>query len=52
MAAFVLEARRVDGNPYPGNLILSALFRVMKENHHVVNVISFMEKSAREKYYP
>ena len=55
LAAFVLEARRVDGNPYPGNTIkniLAALLTVMKENQGAVNIISFMELSTREKYYP
>ena len=55
LAAFILEARRADGNFYPGNTlknILSALFRVMKQNHGAHNVISFVDKSEREKNYP
>lgn len=55
LSAFVIEARRVDGNFYPGNTlknILSALFRVMKEQQGAVNVVSFMEKASREKVYP
>ena len=52
---FVIEARRVDGNYYPGNTLkntLSALFRVMKEQQGAINVVSFMEKPSREKFYP
>lgn len=55
LAAFVIEARRVDGNYYPGNTlknILSALHRVMKEQQGAINVVSFMEKLSREKFYP
>lgn len=55
LAAFVLEARRADGNFYPGNTlknILSALFRVMKQNQGALNVISFVIKSERENNYP
>ena len=52
LAAFVLEARRADGNYYPGNTILSALFRVMKMNIGPLNIQSFVEKSSREKFYP
>ena len=55
LAAFVIEARRVNGNYYPGNTlknILSALFRVVKEQQGAVNVVSFMEKPSREKFYP
>ena len=55
LAAFVIEARRVDGNHYPGTTlknIIAALFRVMKENQGAANVTSFVEKASREKYYP
>ena len=55
LAAFVIEARRVDGNHYPGTTlknIMAALFRVMKENQGAANVTSFVEKASREKYYP
>lgn len=55
LAAFVFEARRADGNFYPGNTlknILSALFRIMKQNQGAANVISFVDKSEREKNYP
>ena len=44
LAAFVLEARRADGNYYPGSTlknIIAALFRVMKANQGAVNVVSF-----------
>ena len=55
LAAFVLEARRADGKYYPGSTlknILSALFRVMKKNIGAANLVSFVEKSSREKSYP
>ena len=52
LAAFVIETRRVDGNYYPLKNILSALFRVMKEQQGAINVVSFMEKPSREKFYP
>lgn len=31
--------------------ILSALFRIMKEQQGAVNIVSFMEKPSREKFY-
>ena len=55
LAAFVLEARHADGKPYPGTTlknIAAALFRVMKQNLDAVNVVSFIEKATREKYFP
>ena len=54
LAAFVLEARRKDGQHYPPNTIkniLSALYRTMK-SHLGPNVPSFMDTRSREFYYP
>ena len=55
LAAFILEARRKDGNHYPANTlrnILAAIYRVMKENLGATNVTTFMEKEVREHSYP
>ena len=55
LAAFVFEARRADGNYYPGTTIkniLAALHRVMKANLGVLNVFNFVEKESRERHYP
>ena len=55
LAAFILEVRRVDGDFYPGSTlknILPALFRVMKGNLGARNIVSFIEKSSQERYYP
>ena len=55
LAAFVLEAKRMDGNYYPGTTIrniLSAIHRVMKANLGAVNVKSFIDKKERERFYP
>ena len=48
LAAFILEARRADGNPYPGSTlknILAAILRVMKQQFGAVNVVNFIDKS-------
>lgn len=55
LAAFILEARRADRNPYPGSTlknILAALLRIINQQFGAVNVINFVDKSAREKYFP
>ena len=55
LAAFILEARRADGKPYPGTTlrnIVAALFRVMKQHQGAANVVSFIDKGSREKYFP
>ena len=55
LAAFVFEARRADGNFYPGvtlKNILAALLCVMKYNQGACNVISCVDKVEREKNYP
>ena len=47
LVAFVLEARRMDGKPYPGTTqknIVAALFRVMKQHQGAANVISFIDR--------
>ena len=46
LAAFVQEARRKDGNYYPGNTIrniLAALFRFLKENAGVESAPNFID---------
>ena len=55
LAAFILEARRQDGNYYPGNTvrnILAALFRYMKENLGVKNAPNFIDRAQREANFP
>ena len=55
LATFVLEARRQDGNFYPGNTLknlLAALFRAMKSNLGPLNVTNFIDKTQREAHYP
>ena len=55
LAAFILEACRADGNPYPSSTlkkILTTLFCVMKKRFRAVNVTNFVDKSAQEKYFP
>ena len=55
LAAFVFEARRADGNPYPGSTvknILSALFRVMKQQQGASNVVNFVDRAERKKHFP
>ena len=55
LAAFILEARRADGKPYLGTTlrnIVAALFRVMKQHQGAANVVSFIDKGSREKYFP
>ena len=55
LATFVLEARRQDGNFYPGNTLknlLSALFRAMKTNLGPLNVANFIDKTQREAHFP
>ena len=55
LVAFVCEARRADGKPYPGSTlknILSALFRVMKQFQGAQNVTNFVDKTEREKHFP
>ena len=51
LAAFVQEARRKDGNYYPGNTIrniLAALFRFLKENAGVESAPNFIDRGQRE----
>ena len=55
LAAFILEARRKDGDCYPANTlknILAAIYRIMKAKYGATNVINFMEKESRERSYP
>ena len=55
LAAFILEARRKDGEFYPGNTvrnILAAIFRAMKANMGAVNVTNFIDKKQQEMYFP
>ena len=55
LAAFVLEARRQDGNYYPGNTIrniLAALFRFLKENAGVKSAPNFIDRGQREANFP
>ena len=55
LAAFILEARRKDGEFYPGNTvrnILAAIFRAMKANMGAVNVPNFIDKRQQEIYFP
>ena len=55
LATFVLEARRQDGNFYPGNTLknlLSALFRAMKTNLGPLNVTNFIDKTQQEAHFP
>ena len=42
LATRVLEARRQDGNFYPGNTLVAALFRAMKNNLGPLNVVNFI----------
>ena len=47
LAAFILEARRRDGDFYPGNTVRNihaALFRAMKANMGAVNVPNYIDK--------
>ena len=51
LAAFVLEARRRDGNYYSGNTIrniLAALFRFLKENVGVKSAPNLIDRGQRE----
>lgn len=55
LAAFILEARRRDGEFYPGNTvrnILAAIFRAMKANMGAINVPNFIDKKQQEMYFP
>ena len=55
LAAFILEARRADGAPYPGTTlknILGALYRRMKECQGAANITTFLNAQLREKCYP
>lgn len=55
LAAFVLEARRQDGNYYPGNTIrniLASLFRFLKENAGVNSAPNFIDRAQREANFP
>ena len=55
LATFVLEARRKDGDYYPGNTLknlLAAPFRATKSNLGPLNVVNFIDKTQREAHYP
>ena len=52
LAAFALEARRADGNLYPGNTLKNMLSALFHENQGAVNVKSFVDKGSRERNYP
>ena len=55
LAAFIIEARRTDGNHYPGNTLKRTSYPhcfVMKEQQDALNLFSFVEKASWEKYYP
>ena len=52
LAAFVLEAMRMDGNYYPGTTIRNILSAIHKANLGAVNVKSFIDKKERERFYP